>query len=138
MPDAVYALLAELARRAPRPLTVILERDGDYPRMEILLAQLDRARAALAEGRSARVDAAPPADRERAPRDAALPERALARLYVEPDLRRRLGRDTADVARELLPHCPRSRARSDGSTAAIWSSPPGASRASARDAALPS
>ena len=101
VPDAVYALLVELARRAPHPLTVILERDGEYPRMEVLLAQLDRARAALAEGRSARVDAAPPADRERAPRDAALPERALARLYVEPDLRRRLGRDTADVAREL-------------------------------------
>jgi uncharacterized protein len=100
-PDAVYALLVELARRAPHPLTVILERDGEYPRMEALLAQLDRARAALAEGRSARVETVAPAGRERAPRDAALPEQALARLYLEPALRQRLGADTAGVARDL-------------------------------------
>jgi len=101
VPDAVYALLVELARRAPHPLTVILERDGEYPRMEALLAQLDRARAALAEGRQARVETAPPAGRQPAPRDAALPERALARLYVDGALRRRLGPDTKGVARDL-------------------------------------
>jgi len=101
VPDAVYALLVALARRAPHPLTVILERDGEYPRMEGLLAQLDRARAALAEGRQARLDTAPSADRLPGPRDAALPERALARLYVDAALRRRLGPDAPGVAREL-------------------------------------
>jgi uncharacterized protein len=100
-PDAVYALLVALARRAPHPLTVILERDGEYPRMEVLLAQLDRARAALAEGRQARVTTPAPVGRDRAPRDAALPERALARLYVDDALRRRLGAHLPAVAREL-------------------------------------
>jgi hypothetical protein len=53
-PDPVYDLLASLAERCPNPLTVILERDGDYPPIEHLLAQLDRARRALAAGRAAR------------------------------------------------------------------------------------
>lgn len=52
-PDPVYELLAELASQCPNPLTVILERDGDYPPMEHLLAQLDRARGALRRGRAA-------------------------------------------------------------------------------------
>jgi uncharacterized protein len=51
-PDPVYDLLAALAAACPNPLTVILERDGSYPPMRHLLAQLDRARAALARGRS--------------------------------------------------------------------------------------
>jgi uncharacterized protein (UPF0276 family) len=51
-PDPVYDLLTELAEKCPNPLTVILERDGSYPPMDHLLAQLDRARRALAEGRS--------------------------------------------------------------------------------------
>ena len=51
VPDPVYALLTEVAQRAPRPLTVILERDGEYPAMADLLTQLDRARAAMAQGR---------------------------------------------------------------------------------------
>jgi len=54
VPDPVYDLLGELAARASQPLTVILERDGAYPRIEHLLAQLDRARAALAAGRHRR------------------------------------------------------------------------------------
>lgn len=54
VPDPVYDLLAELAARAPQPLTVILERDGAYPRIEHLLAQLDRAREALNAGRRRR------------------------------------------------------------------------------------
>jgi hypothetical protein len=49
----VYELLAELAAQCPNRLTVILERDGDYPSMEHLLAQLDRARSALRRGRAA-------------------------------------------------------------------------------------
>jgi len=51
-PDPVYDLLSELASRCPNPLTVILERDGDYPPMDHLLAQLDRARTALKRGRA--------------------------------------------------------------------------------------
>jgi uncharacterized protein (UPF0276 family) len=52
VPDAVYALLAEVAARVPQPLTVVLERDGAYPRFNRLLEQLARARAALAAGRA--------------------------------------------------------------------------------------
>jgi len=52
--EPVYALLSEVAARAAQPLTVILERDGAYPPMPVLLQQLDRARAALALGRRRR------------------------------------------------------------------------------------
>jgi Protein of unknown function (DUF692) len=100
-PDAVYALLVELARRASHPLTVILERDGAYPRMEVLLAQLDRARAALAEGRASRIESEAVTARERTPKDAGLPEAALARLYLDRALRQRLAADAAGVARDL-------------------------------------
>ena len=55
VPDAVYDLLSALAARAPQPLTVILERDGNYPRIEQLLAELDRARLALRAGREVQV-----------------------------------------------------------------------------------
>jgi len=51
VPDPVFDLLAAVGRRAPGPLTVILERDGRYPPMPALLAEMDRARAALARGR---------------------------------------------------------------------------------------
>lgn len=52
VPDPVFDLLTGLAARVPHPLTVILERDGDYPALSRLLAELDRARAALAHGRA--------------------------------------------------------------------------------------
>jgi uncharacterized protein (UPF0276 family) len=52
--DPVYDLLSEVAARAPQPLTVILERDGAYPPVPTMLAELDRARAALAAGRRRR------------------------------------------------------------------------------------
>jgi uncharacterized protein len=52
VPGAVYNLLAEVGRRAVRPLTVILERDGRFPPIARLLEELDRARAALGEGRA--------------------------------------------------------------------------------------
>jgi uncharacterized protein (UPF0276 family) len=51
-PDEVYALLTALAARVDHPLTVILERDGRYPRMESLLNELAAARNALTEGRA--------------------------------------------------------------------------------------
>jgi uncharacterized protein len=51
VPDPVYQLLTEVGARANQPLTVILERDGNYPSIDCLLEQLDMARLALAEGR---------------------------------------------------------------------------------------
>ena len=54
VPDPVYLLLVEVGARVQRPLTVVLERDGRFPSMRGLLWQLDRARAALAEGRRLR------------------------------------------------------------------------------------
>jgi uncharacterized protein (UPF0276 family) len=53
VPEIVYQLLTEVGTRAPQPLTVLLEYDGSYPPMADLLAQLDRARRALATGRAA-------------------------------------------------------------------------------------
>lgn len=52
VPAPVYNLLTALGAHAARPLTIILERDGQYPPIESLLAQLDQARAALAAGRA--------------------------------------------------------------------------------------
>jgi len=52
VPVPVYDLLMAAGARAPRPLTVILERDGLYPPIQELLAQLRAARNALAEGRA--------------------------------------------------------------------------------------
>lgn len=54
VPDPVFALLSEVARLATQPLTVILERDGAYPVMTDLLAQLNRARQAVGIGRRLR------------------------------------------------------------------------------------
>jgi uncharacterized protein len=54
VPDPVYSLLETLARCTPLPLTVIVERDGNYPAFDALLGQVGRARAALARGRAAR------------------------------------------------------------------------------------
>lgn len=54
VPDAVYSLLETLARLTPQPLTVIVERDGNYPAFDALIGQVERARSALARGRTAR------------------------------------------------------------------------------------
>jgi uncharacterized protein (UPF0276 family) len=51
VPDVVFTMLAELGHLCPQPLTVILERDGQYPEFPLLLKQLRRAREALAQGR---------------------------------------------------------------------------------------
>ena len=55
VPAIVYDLLVEVAAIVPHPLTVILERDGNYPPFPSLVAELERARAALATGRARRV-----------------------------------------------------------------------------------
>ncbi len=52
VPEPVYELLTEVGRRFPRPLTVVLERDGAYPPFAELLEELARARRALGEGRA--------------------------------------------------------------------------------------
>ena len=54
VPDPVFDLLAAVGQHATRPMTVILERDGSYPAMHVLLDEIDRARAALARGRRVR------------------------------------------------------------------------------------
>jgi uncharacterized protein (UPF0276 family) len=51
VPDVVFTMLVELGHLCPQPLTVILERDGQYPGFPLLLEQLRRAREALAQGR---------------------------------------------------------------------------------------
>lgn len=53
VPAEVFELLTLLARHAPQPLTVILERDGNYPSFDHVLEQLALARAALRAGRAA-------------------------------------------------------------------------------------
>jgi len=53
VPVPVYDLLRIAGARATRSLTVILERDGLYPPIQELLAQLRAARSALAAGRAA-------------------------------------------------------------------------------------
>lgn len=52
VPDAAYELLAAVAERADRPLTVILERDGSYPPFASLLGEITRIREAVALGRA--------------------------------------------------------------------------------------
>ena len=51
IPDIVFDMLERLAENAPHDLTVIIERDGCYPEMEILIEQINRARSALQAGR---------------------------------------------------------------------------------------
>lgn len=51
--DEVFALLEWVAAHTPQPLTAILERDGAYPPMKDMLAELDRARACMQAGRVA-------------------------------------------------------------------------------------
>ena len=52
VPAPVYSLLTTLAQHARQPLTVILERDGNYPAFDSLLNQISAARDALRLGRS--------------------------------------------------------------------------------------
>jgi uncharacterized protein len=54
VPEPVYELLTAVGEHVMRPLTVILERDGQYPPIEQLLEQLSHARSALQRGRARR------------------------------------------------------------------------------------
>ena len=51
VPPSAFELLALLAQHAPQPLDVIIERDGEYPAFDSLLAQLETARSGLQLGR---------------------------------------------------------------------------------------
>jgi uncharacterized protein len=46
-PDAVFELLRALESQSTASFDVVLERDGNYPSFDVMLAELDRARAAL-------------------------------------------------------------------------------------------
>jgi uncharacterized protein len=101
VPDAVYDLLELVGEHVPTPIDVVLERDGAFPRFEQLLAQLDRAREALARGRgraASRATARPGWDTQtdttmtnRLPKqqcaDQARLERFLACLYTDDTMR---------------------------------------------------
>ncbi len=54
-PPEVYGLLETLAKVHPGPLNVVLERDGAYPAIPDLLAELELAREAVVRGRQRRV-----------------------------------------------------------------------------------
>jgi uncharacterized protein (UPF0276 family) len=51
-PAVVFSLLEQVACRIPYGLTVVIERDGSFPRFNVLLDQVRCARAALAAGRA--------------------------------------------------------------------------------------
>jgi uncharacterized protein len=97
VPNPVYELLTEVGARAPQRLTVILERDGQYPPMAHLLAQLERAREALALGRLRRTLTLQPGVQQAAQgrfycadnRLSAAFEVFLTQLYVDAPVRRR-------------------------------------------------
>lgn len=57
VPGIVFEMLEFLARKTLGPLTVILERDGEYPDFQVLLAQLARAREAIRRGRDQQASA---------------------------------------------------------------------------------
>lgn len=98
VPDEVYALLERVGARVPHGLDVILERDGAFPTFEAMLAEIDRARVALAAGRARRA-ASSTAVLAVEPRVALAPETArraqvrvealLARLYTDTAARDR-------------------------------------------------
>lgn len=52
VPEPVFSLLGVLGALVSQPLTVIIERDGNYPPFEHLLAECAAARRALARGRA--------------------------------------------------------------------------------------
>ena len=52
--EPVFGLLEELAVRTEQPLSVIIERDGNFPPFSYLLHEIARAREALSRGRKRR------------------------------------------------------------------------------------
>ncbi len=62
-PAEVYELLETLGARCPQALSIVLERDGRFPSMTVLLGQLRQARRALAAGRTRQTHAGVAASR---------------------------------------------------------------------------
>jgi uncharacterized protein len=95
VPAGVYELLACVQGEA----TVILERDGNYPSIAELLAELDAARGVVAHPllRGTERAASPQA---RAVAGAAALQMFLARLYTDADARTRFLADPEQVTRE--------------------------------------
>lgn len=52
IPPIVFSLLERLAQLAPQPLTIIIERDGNFPSIDGLIGQLNQAKQAVQRGRS--------------------------------------------------------------------------------------
>lgn len=52
--EPVFQMLEELAVRSSHPLSVVIERDGNFPPFSYLLHEISRAREALARGRRRR------------------------------------------------------------------------------------
>jgi uncharacterized protein len=105
VPDPIYELLELVGEYVPTPVDVVLERDGAFPHFDRLLAQIDRARLALARGRSrgtsrtlteplfeARNDTATTSNLggDDDGEDQARLEGFLARLYTDEAMRERL------------------------------------------------
>lgn len=60
-PPQVMDLLTHLAEKAPQPLTIVLERDGNYPSFQEIMGELEQARSAVAAGRRNRARNSRPA-----------------------------------------------------------------------------
>lgn len=59
VPPVVFDLLSSLTARIDGPLWVILERDGHYPPIESLIAELDHARRVVSQARARTLEAIP-------------------------------------------------------------------------------
>ncbi len=55
VPDIVFDLLGLLASKVAQPLTVIIERDGEYPEFQSLLLEIQRTKKVLRDARSQQV-----------------------------------------------------------------------------------
>jgi uncharacterized protein len=100
VPEEVFALLALV--EAP---FVILERDGNYPAIEVLLGELDRARSVASGAPASSPAGRAPSRRPQRRRDAAEPAggtpafHLLAALYTDSEFRARFLANPASEAR---------------------------------------
>lgn len=109
VPDAVYELLREMRNG---DVMVVLERDGEYPAIEELLAELARARQAMGSPSPAGPEPAErrPSERMVIPDDDVIAR--LARLYTSDDeLARFLAAPDLEIDRDDLMLAARSFAR---------------------------
>ncbi len=55
VPEIVFEMLGILGQSVEQPLTVIIERDGEYPEFQVLLNQINRAKKTLREARKQKI-----------------------------------------------------------------------------------